>query len=61
MSKEAMKLALDALTFCTSDSMAVEELIDDAIQALEEALKYDMDTGSKAASAALIEVTLEEL
>jgi 20S proteasome alpha/beta subunit len=55
MSKEAMKLALDALTFCTSDSMAVEELIDDAIRALEEALKYDMDTGR------MIEVQMEEL
>ena len=33
-----MKLALEALMFCSSDSMAVEELIDDAIKALEEAL-----------------------
>jgi hypothetical protein len=38
MSIETMKLALDALTFSKSDSMAVEELIDDAIVALEEEL-----------------------
>jgi hypothetical protein len=38
MSKEAMKQALEALTFSQSDSIAVEELIDDAIIALEEAL-----------------------
>jgi len=34
---EALDLALDALTFCNSDSMAVEELIDDAITAIKQA------------------------
>lgn len=39
--QETLKLALDALTFTSQQSPGVEELIDDAIKALEEALKQE--------------------